>query len=439
MERDSESDEGLHIHLLGTFRVSAGRYTIPASRWQRKAANLVKLLALAPGHRLHREQITEALWPESEPLSANNCLHHTLYLARHILQPALARAQCSSYLRLQDELLILCPSCAVWTDIEAFEEATGAAYGQTEPVAYERALALYPGDLLPENIYDDWTTMHRERLLQEYLSLFMELAHLHEMQMEYAKAITVLRQLLAAEPAAVETHISLMRLYALAGQRYQALRQYQQLAEVLRREWGVEPDRVTQSGYRDLAAGGFPGEPMAAAPSQAADAWRVAVILGYLAGLEGAAVMAVSQGEWMQDTCALPDVRTRGGQMEQAATADGAATARLRVLSNHPNWTAHPSGKGSGPGATGEACSDPFPEGRNWELLSRGSLTTSAALTAREYEIVQLVACRLTNRQIATLLVLSVRTVDKHMTNILKKLHLSSRREIATWYAQQGC
>jgi hypothetical protein len=47
------------------------------------------------------------------------------------------------------------------------------------------------------------------------------------------------------------------------------------------------------------------------------------------------------------------------------------------VLINHPNRPAHPSGKGSGPDAMGKACSDPFPEGPNRELLSRRSLTLS--------------------------------------------------------------
>jgi hypothetical protein len=47
------------------------------------------------------------------------------------------------------------------------------------------------------------------------------------------------------------------------------------------------------------------------------------------------------------------------------------------VLINHSNTTAHPSGKGPGPDATGEACSDPFPEGQNQETISRRSLTLS--------------------------------------------------------------
>jgi hypothetical protein len=50
--------EAVRIGLLGSFRVSVGSRTLGEDGWRlRKAASLVKLLALAPNHRLHREQV----------------------------------------------------------------------------------------------------------------------------------------------------------------------------------------------------------------------------------------------------------------------------------------------------------------------------------------------------------------------------------------------
>jgi predicted ATPase/class 3 adenylate cyclase/DNA-binding CsgD family transcriptional regulator len=60
-----------------------------------------------------------------------------------------------------------------------------------------------------------------------------------------------------------------------------------------------------------------------------------------------------------------------------------------------------------------------------------------SALTLREQEVVKLVARGLTSRQIAEELVLSERTVEKHVRNILKKLNLSSRTEVAAWVEAQ--
>ena len=60
-----EPPEAMRIRLLGDFEVSVGTRTIEDASWRlRKAASLVKLLALAPGHRLHRERAMDLLWPD---------------------------------------------------------------------------------------------------------------------------------------------------------------------------------------------------------------------------------------------------------------------------------------------------------------------------------------------------------------------------------------
>jgi DNA-binding CsgD family transcriptional regulator len=58
-------------------------------------------------------------------------------------------------------------------------------------------------------------------------------------------------------------------------------------------------------------------------------------------------------------------------------------------------------------------------------------------LTRREKEIASLVARGLTSRQIASKLVLSAHTVDKHVANILKKLGVSSREQVAARMSEQ--
>ena len=52
----------------------------------RKAGGLVKLLALAPGHRLHREQVMNLLWPNHEAEAAANNLYRSLHFARRVLE-----------------------------------------------------------------------------------------------------------------------------------------------------------------------------------------------------------------------------------------------------------------------------------------------------------------------------------------------------------------
>src|SRR3954453_19453695 len=79
----------LRIRLLGGFTVSLGARVIPAQAWRlTKARALIKLLALAPGHRLHREQVLDALWPDFTPDVALKNLYSTLTDARRGLTPA---------------------------------------------------------------------------------------------------------------------------------------------------------------------------------------------------------------------------------------------------------------------------------------------------------------------------------------------------------------
>jgi len=72
--------EATRVRLLGSFSVSVGLRTIEEGQWHlRKAASLVKLLALAPEHRLYREQVMELLWPDLAPKAAANNFHYALY------------------------------------------------------------------------------------------------------------------------------------------------------------------------------------------------------------------------------------------------------------------------------------------------------------------------------------------------------------------------
>jgi DNA-binding NarL/FixJ family response regulator len=63
-----------------------------------------------------------------------------------------------------------------------------------------------------------------------------------------------------------------------------------------------------------------------------------------------------------------------------------------------------------------------------------GGADQIAGLTAREREVIELVAAGKTNREIAERLFLSVRTVDRHVSRILDKLGVGSRAAAASQY-----
>jgi hypothetical protein len=105
----SKGPEAVRIWLLGGFSVSVDSKTLRQEEGRpKKAATLVKLLALAPGHRMHREQAIDLLWPDSGKKAASNNLRQVLYGARRALDPASGTSE--RHLRLRDEQLVLwCP------------------------------------------------------------------------------------------------------------------------------------------------------------------------------------------------------------------------------------------------------------------------------------------------------------------------------------------
>jgi DNA-binding NarL/FixJ family response regulator len=67
-----------------------------------------------------------------------------------------------------------------------------------------------------------------------------------------------------------------------------------------------------------------------------------------------------------------------------------------------------------------------------------GTRENPAGLTERQLEVLRLLAAGLTNGEIATQLVLSVRTVDRHVAEILAKLGVTSRRQATARAAELG-
>jgi DNA-binding SARP family transcriptional activator len=155
--------ETVRIGLLGRFSVWVGERKVDEGAWRlRKATSLIKLLALAPGHRMHRERAMDLLWPESGKKAASNNLRQALHVARRKLHPDPEIASC--YLSVRGEQLLMCKEGALWVDVEAFEQAADTARRSKDPAAYRVAIELYSGELVPEDRYEEWAENRRGEL-----------------------------------------------------------------------------------------------------------------------------------------------------------------------------------------------------------------------------------------------------------------------------------
>jgi DNA-binding SARP family transcriptional activator len=247
-----DQPDPLRIQLLGAFHVAVGARDIHDSDWYlRKAKTLIKLLALAPGHRLHRGQITDVLWTDFDEGAAANNLHKALHIARRVLEPDLPSKTPSSYLHMDGDLVSLRSSGILSVDVEVFEAAVEQATTSGKPEDYRAAMDLY-AELLPEDRYEEWAVRRRDGLKEVYASLGLDVARIYEQNRSVDDAISVLQEVTRLDPAHEHAHVSLMRLFTEAGYRQQALRQFHHLRDALRAELDAEPDGSTQRLYNQL-------------------------------------------------------------------------------------------------------------------------------------------------------------------------------------------
>ena len=135
----------LQVRLLGGFCIERSDVGQAVSDWPRRSAKtLIKLLAIQPGHALHREQVIDVLWPKVNAESALNSLGKALHVARHALQPGLPRRQDSAYLRLADGMLVF-DTKRVIVDADEFEQLAEDALRRREIPAYNAAVRCLRG------------------------------------------------------------------------------------------------------------------------------------------------------------------------------------------------------------------------------------------------------------------------------------------------------
>jgi DNA-binding SARP family transcriptional activator len=336
VSRNEKSELGaprLQVSLLGGFRVERVDAR-PTCEWPRRSAKtLTKLLAACPGHALHREQVTEILWPGIDLGSALNSFGKALHAARHALEPELPPRSCSSYLRLSDGMLRL-DTHRVVIDADRFERLAEDALRCRDVHRYEAALAAYTGELLPEDRYEDWCAERRTSLAELRVRLLLGLADALEDRSACIDTADLLRQVVAEDPTREEVHRRLIRLWAELGKRDQAVRQFHACQEALRRDLDLLPQRETVALYQDVLAGRVPTrstdrEREGAALRRAVCAWRRGTpligreqVLGDLLGLlerrDGRPPMLILTGEAGVGKTRL--LETLAGEASRAAT-----------------------------------------------------------------------------------------------------------------------
>jgi DNA-binding SARP family transcriptional activator len=244
---DIASAAEVEISLLGGFSVTVHCEPIEDHWRLRKARTLVKILALAPGHRLHRGAISKMLWPDAEVETAANNLYQIVHAIRRMIGP--------TSIELSDDVVRLGPAGGLSVDVDVFEHAAATARSTGDIAALRDALRLWTGPLLPEDEYADWAEADRERLGDTHAAVVSLLGSKLLEQGEQEAALALVEPLAAARRLDEQLQRVLIEVLAGLGRRWEAIEAYERFHAALDEAYAAEPESQTKALHRRLLTG----------------------------------------------------------------------------------------------------------------------------------------------------------------------------------------
>ena len=196
--------------------------------------------------------------------------------ARKLLSNALTdlRRQVGDHLLVTPQTVAFRRDQPHWLDVVEFSARLAAGLAAADSASLQAAVALYRGEFLeglslagaPD--FDAWLVAQREAYHRQLVQALRALIDRAEHDRAWEEGIAAARRLLALEPWLEEVHRQLMALLAWAGQREEALAQYQICCRALREELDAEPAAETTALYTRLrGAGQTPVHNVAAPPT----------------------------------------------------------------------------------------------------------------------------------------------------------------------------
>jgi DNA-binding SARP family transcriptional activator/ActR/RegA family two-component response regulator len=247
----------MEIFFLGHFRTLINDRIL--EEWpSKKGKSIFAYLCYQCDRPIHRDVLMNTFWPKSIPESARNCLNVAIHSLRKRFQqvdPAI------EILVFKDECYSLNPEIEVWTDLDELRQLWHKAQSveknrglEVAATFYEQIAAIYQGDFMAEELYEDWSTMERENLKEIYLVTLEKICESQIQIGNLTEAIGICKAILGKDNCREEIYRRLMSCYQKIGPRNMALRTYSKCVQSLRTELDVEPTSETTELYEKIKA-----------------------------------------------------------------------------------------------------------------------------------------------------------------------------------------
>jgi predicted ATPase/DNA-binding SARP family transcriptional activator len=238
----------LRIRALGAATVHVDGEAVTAADWgYAKPRELLFLLATSPP--MTRDQLGAALWPDQAPERLGTTLHTALRGVRRALGAP-------DWILYSDGRYSFSSEREQDCDVSTFEQALAAARRARPQAAalpdLQRALAAYGGEFLAGMSAGEWAHLRRDELARSFESALMATGRLHIAAGRFQPAAAAFRRAVSHEPLNETAHRELMTCWVRLGETARAVRHYEELANLLRRQVGVPPAAETTAIYERL-------------------------------------------------------------------------------------------------------------------------------------------------------------------------------------------
>jgi DNA-binding SARP family transcriptional activator len=248
LPRPAEIDAAptLRVRLLGRFEAAiAGR---PVTGWRgKRARQLFAYLLLYRHEELSRHRLMGVFWPDHPEERAENNLSLAVLTLRRVLDadhegPSLVGHRDGRYAIVAED---------IWLDTEAFLDLVrrSAALESRDALTaagfLDEAIEIYRGELLPSDLYEEWTQRARGQLQDAFIDALRRRARLARGSDDIDLSIRLNQRLLEQDPSLEDAHRQLILDYLATGQRARAFHQIEVCTRALRRHLGVSPSAET--------------------------------------------------------------------------------------------------------------------------------------------------------------------------------------------------
>ena len=241
-----EKRPDIRICFFGRFRLYVNGKEVMPEQWKRKRnRDIFKYMVLHYKQTISVEKIIDTFWGYDAPVNAVNIVWNAASVIRSLLEPDLPKGVTSSFLIAADKSYTLDFGERGIIDFYVFSSLLRKAEAMTEIQTrieiIEQAIALYEGDLLPEDVYEEWAEHKREEYISHYIVACLECSRYYAELEQYSLSAVYAKKVIAIDNTYRKAYEILVKVCKENGNTTEAGNIIAQCKTYYKKEYGEQP------------------------------------------------------------------------------------------------------------------------------------------------------------------------------------------------------